>query len=120
MDDIIAWLITLIDFNTTAIGTDAERCVSFICETLTARGMSVRTYTTAGNRRKAHHLLAEVPGDFSGSEMVKSVTGVDNVCERSAVLKAGGEIVVKKMAENGVTMAVAMKEYRPDWEWKDE
>ena len=64
--------------------------------------------------------LAEVPGDFSGSEMVKSVTGVDNVCERSAVLKAGGEIVVKKMAENGVTMAVAMKEYRPDWEWKDE
>ena len=71
--------------------------------------------------------LAEVPGDFSGSEMVKSVTGVDNVCERSAVLKAGddeeaatGSIVVKKMAENGVTMAVVMKEYRPDWEWKDE
>ena len=71
--------------------------------------------------------LAEVPGDFSGSEMVKSVTGVDNVCERSAALKAGnaegaatGGIVVKKMAENGVTMAVAMKEYRPDWEWKDE
>lgn len=71
--------------------------------------------------------LTEVPGDFSGSEMVKSVTGVDNVCERSAALKAGadcgpaaGSIVVKKMAENGVTMAVAMKEYRPDWEWKDE
>ena len=52
--------------------------------------------------------------------MVKSVTGVDNVCERSAALKAGGEVVVKKMAEGGVTMAVAMKEYRPDWEWKDE
>ena len=71
--------------------------------------------------------LTEVPGDFSGSEMVKSVTGVDNVCERSAALKAGadcgpaaGSIVLKKMAENGVTMAVAMKEYRPDWEWKDE
>ena len=64
--------------------------------------------------------LAEVPGEFSASEMVRSVTGVDNVCERSAALKAGGEIVVKKMAEGGVTMAVAMKEYRPDWEWKDE
>ena len=64
--------------------------------------------------------LAEVPGDFSASEMVKSVTGVDNVCERSAALKSGGEVVVKKMAENGVTMAVAMIDYRPTWEWKQD
>ncbi len=70
MDEIIAWLITLIDFNTTALGTDAERCVSFICETLTARGVSVRTYTTAGNKRKAHHLLAEVPGDSPDAVML--------------------------------------------------
>ena len=64
--------------------------------------------------------LAEVPGEFSASEMVKSVTGVDNVCERSAARKAGGEIVVRKMSEGGVTMAVAMKEFKPDWEWKHE
>lgn len=64
--------------------------------------------------------LAEIPGEFSASEMVKSVTGVDNVCERSAVLKAGGPIAVRKFAEGGVTMAVAIREYRPNWEWKDE
>ena len=64
--------------------------------------------------------LAAVPGNFSSSEMVKSVTGVDNVCERSAALKSGGEVIVKKMAENGVTMAVAIKEYKPNWEWKNE
>ena len=64
--------------------------------------------------------LAAVPGSFSSSEMVKSVTGVDNVCERSAALKSGGEVIVKKMAENGVTMAVAIKEYKPNWEWKNE
>jgi len=50
--------------------------------------------------------------------MVKSVTGVDNVCERSAARKSDGEVIVKKMAENGVTMAVAIKEYKPNWEWK--
>lgn len=70
--------------------------------------------------------LAAVPGGFSASQMVQSVTGVDNVCERSAALRAGksegepGEVVVKKMSGGGVTMAVAMKEYRPDWEWKNE
>lgn len=64
--------------------------------------------------------LAAVPGDFSASEMVKSVTGVDNVCERSAALKSGGEVVVRKMSEGGVTMAVAIREFRPTWEWKDE
>ena len=64
--------------------------------------------------------LAAVPGEFSASDMVKSVTGVDNVCERSAALKAGGDVVVRKMSEGGVTMAVAIREFRPTWEWKDE
>ena len=64
--------------------------------------------------------LAAVPGSFSSSDMVKSVTGVDNVCERSAARKSGGEVIVRKMAENGVTMAVAIKDYKPNWEWKDE
>ena len=64
--------------------------------------------------------LAAVPGVFSSSDMVKSVTGVDNVCERSAALKSGGEVILRKMAENGVTMAVAIKDYKPDWEWKNE
>lgn len=57
------------------------------------------------------HELAAVAGEFSVSGFVKSVTGVDNVCERSAVLGShGGKLLLKKQAENGVTTAVAIKE----------
>ncbi len=51
--------------------------------------------------------LRAVPGEFTGSEFVASVTGVDNVCERAAAL-SGGELVVKKRALNGVTVAAAL------------
>ena len=64
--------------------------------------------------------LQAVPGDFAASPFVERVTGVDNVCERSAVLGSGGEILVKKQAGNGVTMALALAPYSPDWRWKDE
>ena len=62
--------------------------------------------------------LAGIGGRFTASELVKNVTGVDNVCERSACAKSGGEVVVRKMSGGGVTMAVAMIDYRPTWEWK--
>lgn len=54
-------------------------------------------------------LLAKAPGDFSHSETVLEKTGVDNVCERAAVLAAGrgSRLVVAKTAENGMTIAVA-------------
>lgn len=54
--------------------------------------------------------LREVPGDFTSSDFVANVTGVDNVCERAAVL-AGGELIVPKQAEAGVTVAVARRPY---------
>ena len=50
--------------------------------------------------------LAAVEGDFTPSDFVKGVTGVDNVCERAAV-RAGGTILGPKQAKNGVTVAVA-------------
>lgn len=50
--------------------------------------------------------LQQVTGDVSPSSFVQSVTGVDNVCERSALLGAD-HLVVKKTAINGVTIAVA-------------
>ncbi|MEG0019619.1 MAG: cobalamin biosynthesis protein, partial [Oscillospiraceae bacterium] len=54
--------------------------------------------------------LNKVQGDFIGSEFVKSVTGVDNVCERSAALASGnGRLIVKKTALDGVTIAVALR-----------
>lgn len=64
--------------------------------------------------------LANVQGDFSSSEFVKDITGVDNVCERAAVLGSGGELFVRKQAGNGVTMAIALKPFAPDWRWRDE
>ena len=59
--------------------------------------------------------LAQVPGVFNASSFVKETTGVDNVCERSAVLGSGGTLIVNKTSGNGVTMAVAMKDWIVDF-----
>lgn len=64
--------------------------------------------------------LAKAEGSFSKSAFVKQITGVDNVCERSAVLEAKGTLYKKKYTKNGVTMALALKPYTPDWRWKNE
>lgn len=64
--------------------------------------------------------LQAVEGNFSSSPFVQSVTGVDNVCERSAVLGSGGKLLVKKQAGDGVTMAAALAPFSPDWRWRDE
>ena len=61
--------------------------------------------------------LNQVPGDFSGSEFVTQVTGVDNVCERSAVLASGnGNLIMRKMALNGVTVALAQEDWKIEFE----
>ena len=64
--------------------------------------------------------LMQVEGEFSASPFVRQITGVDNVCERSAVLGSGGTLFVKKRAGNGVTMAAALNPFHPDWRWRDE
>lgn len=51
--------------------------------------------------------LTEAKGEFSASAFVVQTTGVDNVCERSAVLGSGGRLILKKTAGNGITVAVA-------------
>lgn len=55
--------------------------------------------------------LAAVKGDFDSSSFVESVTGVDNVCERSALAACGnmgGRILVRKYVYDGVTIGVAV------------
>ena len=54
-------------------------------------------------------LLAKAEGEFTPSEFVRQTAGVDNVCERAAVLAAGpdGELIMKKHAAGGVTCACA-------------
>ena len=57
--------------------------------------------------------LQNAKGTFEESEFVKKITGIGNVCERSAVLGAEqGRLIKKKTGRNGVTTALALK----DWE----
>ena len=57
-------------------------------------------------------ILLQAEGEFTPSPFVKKITGVDNVCERSAVVNSnGGEKLVNKTVKQGVTVAVAMKNW---------
>lgn len=53
--------------------------------------------------------LREQPGAFTPSVFVHQITGVDNVCERSAVAVTGGTLVFRKKAYDGVTVALAAR-----------
>lgn len=55
-------------------------------------------------------VLNKAEGDFSSSEFVMQTVGVDNVCERAAVLGAdGGELILRKYAASGFTAAIAIR-----------
>lgn len=77
-----------------------------------AHGWPLKTYPA--------EQLREVEGQFTPSAFVKGVTGVDNVCERSAVLASGGTLCQGKTAGDGITMALALAPYQPNWRWQDE
>lgn len=59
--------------------------------------------------------LRQVSGEFTPSAFVRQITGVENVCERSAVFASGGGLLIKKFAAGGVTMAAAEKPLQLDW-----
>ena len=100
--------------------------------------------------------LAAVPGDFTSSAFVREVAGVDNVCERSAVLGTAADssgrlstettgqprtdsvkqsaktseqtdagaapyssLILRKYVCEGVTVALAVREFRPDFQWME-
>lgn len=61
--------------------------------------------------------LSEVKGDFTASEFVKSVVGVDNVCERAAAAASNyGEMILKKTTGNSLSMAITKKKWRCNFE----
>lgn len=72
-----------------------------------AHGLNLETFSPEA--------LAAVPGDFPASDFVRQVTGVDNVCQRSAALGSGGELLGKKYQGEGVTMALALGPFPLDW-----
>ncbi|MBW7571285.1 cobalt-precorrin 5A hydrolase [Caproiciproducens faecalis] len=57
--------------------------------------------------------LNQISGDFSSSAFVEEQLGVDNVCERAAVAASGesGKLIIRKYAENGITVAIAEKKW---------
>lgn len=64
--------------------------------------------------------LARVEGTFASSPFVAQTTGVDNVCERAAVLAGGPTLLRRKTAGQGVTMAVSCRPFELNWRWQDE
>ena len=59
--------------------------------------------------------LKSLPGEFTPSERVLRVTGVDNVCERAAMMGAE-TLLVRKTAMNGVTVAIAQEHWEVRFE----
>ena len=55
---------------------------------------------------------AESEDGFTESGFVKQVTGIGNVCERSALCMAGTRrLLIRKTARNGMTLAAALTDY---------
>ena len=75
-----------------------------------AHGWPCRFYSAAA--------LGAVEGTFTASAFVARTVGVDNVCERSAVLRSGGTLLHRKETIGGVTMALAAAPWAPDWRWQ--
>ena len=59
--------------------------------------------------------LAAAKGTFTASAFVRDTTGVDNVCERSAAVCSQGELILKKYAQDGVTVAAAASPVQLDF-----
>jgi cobalt-precorrin 5A hydrolase len=73
-----------------------------ILEFCRRRGLPFETFSASA--------LATAQGEFITSTFVESITGIDNVCERAAVLGSGGRLFTKKEACCGVTIALAIQE----------
>ncbi|MBD5445104.1 MAG: cobalt-precorrin 5A hydrolase [Lachnospiraceae bacterium] len=58
--------------------------------------------------------LQEIEGNFTESAFVKEKVGVNNVCERAALRACGeaGKLILPKCAENGMTLAIAKREWK--------
>lgn len=93
-----------------AASIDLKKDEAGLLECCRAYGVELNTYT-------AEELL-QAAGTFAGSEFVRQTTGVDNVCERAALLAAGpgGRLIAGKYAKNGVTAALAVQDWRVRFE----
>ena len=64
--------------------------------------------------------LNEIEGNFPTSEFVKKITGVDNVCERSAKLFSNnGDIILHKTSFDSMTISIAKKDWECNFEYNN-
>lgn len=98
-----------IDKNAVAVfnSIDLKKAEKGIIQTAEEFGVPFNTYSA--------YELSNTDGDFSSSEFVMSVTGVDNVCERSAAI-GGAKIIVPKTVIKNVALAIGVKEWRISFE----
>ncbi len=92
---------------TTVASIDLKADEPGILEFAKANDLTFKTFSS--------QQLNEVSGEFKPSPFVSSVTGTDNVCERS-VVAAGGNVVVKKTIVEGLTFALAVKPMSLTWQ----
>ena len=115
-------------------GTDAEKIETAVREALAAAGVPPTAVCGAASIDikkdepglllfcQTHGLalttfsaeaLRQAAGDFTPSAFVAETVGVDNVCERAAVCAAGGgRLLCHKTARDGVTVALAARDFR--------
>jgi len=91
----------LIEAVSTVASIDLKKDEAGICAYCKERNLPFVTFSA--------EKLQTVEGEFSASSFVEKVTGVSCVCERSAVLAAGGELLCRKKVYDGVTVALAVK-----------
>lgn len=116
-------------------GKEAEKIEAFILQTIKRMGISstqVRALASVDVKAEEKGLLAwcrkeripfltytpeelqRVEGELHTSDFVREKVGVDNVCERAALCACGpgGRLVYEKHAEDGMTIAIAQREWR--------
>ena len=116
-------------------GKEAEKIEDFIKRSMEKKGISIDQIAALASieqkSREAGFLawsrkenipfltytaeeLQQVKGDFQKSDFVKKTVGVDNVCERAALLACEweGKLVYEKHAEDGMTIAIAKRTWR--------
>lgn len=91
--------------NVTSIDIKAnEEAILKYCK---KRGIEFTTYSSEE--------LLSVKGEFSASAFVKSITGVDNVCERAAQKSSenlDGKLILRKQSCDGVAVAISKINWR--------
>ncbi|MBP1925063.1 cobalt-precorrin 5A hydrolase [Sedimentibacter acidaminivorans] len=63
--------------------------------------------------------LNDLEGKFSNSDFVKSIAGVDSVCERASMIgNKNKKLIISKTIKNSVTVAASIDDYAVNFEYK--